>query len=192
MRPLILGSSSKHRRALLSRLGVPFACASPDVDERAVAGPEIPPRETAIQLARAKARAVLTLQPDAVVIGGDQVCALGDRILHKPGDVPTTVERLMELTGRTHDLWTAICIAHEGGEIDILDHTRLTMRDLDRPTLERYVAADHPVGCAGGYKLEERGVALFERIETEDATAVVGIPLLALTRVLSGLGYAIP
>jgi septum formation protein len=171
---------------------VPFACASPDVDERAVVGPEVGPRETAIQLARAKARAVLVLHPDAVVIGGDQVCALGDTVLHKPNDAPTTVDRLEQLAGRTHDLWTAICVAHAGGEIDILDHTRLTMRPLDRAALERYVAVDHPVGCAGGYKLEERGVALFERVETEDATAVVGIPLLALTRVLSELGYAIP
>lgn len=193
---LILASTSPFRRQLLSRLGVEFSVASPKVDERPleaeILGAGGGPREVAEALARAKSRAVATRHPAAVVIGSDQVCALGSDILGKPGEPDSAVAQLLRLQGQEHRLITAVCISHPGGEVRFTDVTRLQMRELGLEAIQRYVAHDDPIASAGAYKLEAQGIALFERIGSADHSAIIGLPLMALTRELVGLGYPIP
>ena len=118
--------------------------------------------------------------------------ALEGRIFGKPGTFEHALDQLAAMAGRTHDLITALAVWHEGRMYRHTDVTTLHMRVLDREAITRYVAADCPLDCAGSYKLEERGIILFERIETEDHTAITGLPLIALTTILSEVGYVIP
>lgn len=186
---LVLASTSRYRAALLERLGLVFEVVAPDVDETALQNEGLAPGALAARLAEAKALAVQERRPRAVVLGGDQVCALGETILGKPLTRERAVEQLLRLQGRAHELWTAVCIAHPGGFVAFHDRTRLFMRARTRAQLERYVDVDQPFDCAGSYRLEARGIALFERIESEDHTAIVGLPLLRLVRELVALGY---
>lgn len=189
---LILASTSPYRRALLERLGLPFRCIPPGVDEDAVKALGLPPRELAERLAVAKAESARVAAPDAVVVGSDQVACLDARILGKPGDAGRAVEQLLLMSGREHQLITAMAVAHPGGTALHTDVAALRMRPLTRTEIERYVAADRPTDCAGSYKLEGRGVALFERIDCEDHTAITGLPLIALTTILRDLGFPVP
>lgn len=191
---LVLASTSAYRRDLLARLGLAFEQEAPGVDESAWKAKGATPRELARQLAAAKARAVATALGDdgAVVIGSDQVCALGDLVLGKPGDAANAVDQLRVLRGRTHEIVTAVCIVGAGGAWEHTDVARLRMRDLDDGALMRYVAADEPYDCAGSYKLEARGIALFDAIECADHTAIVGLPLVALTGELARRGFRLP
>lgn len=193
---LILASTSRYRRALLERLGLPFTALAPACDEDALKDPRLTPQALAEFLAEAKAASIAAQQPMAVVIGSDQLAALEVdgrwTILGKPGTQAKAVDQLALLSGRTHMLITAMVVARGTERWRHTDITRLTMRRLDRAALDRYVAADQPLDCAGAYKLECRGVTLFETIDSADASAITGLPLLALTRILAGLGYAIP
>lgn len=186
---LVLASTSRYRAALLERLGLPFEVVAPDVDEAALPGQELAPGALAARLAEAKALAVQRRRARAVVIGSDQVCACGGEVLGKPLTRERAVEQLLRLQGRAHELWTAVCIANPGGLVAFHDRTRLFMRTRTRAQLERYVDVDQPFDCAGSYRLEASGIALFERIESEDHTAIVGLPLLRLVRELAALGY---
>ncbi len=194
--PLILASTSRYRRALLERLGVPFNTVSPACDEEALKDPRLAPQALAEHLAEAKAASIANQQPQAVVIGSDQLAAIeidgAWTILGKPHTAERAVEQLVLMSGRTHVLITAMVVARGAERWRHTDLTRLTMRRLDRAALERYVAADQPLDCAGAYKLECRGIALFAAIESADASAITGLPLLALTRILADCGYAIP
>ncbi|MGM0575880.1 MAG: Maf family protein [Myxococcota bacterium] len=191
MSRLVLASTSPYRRALLERLGVPFDVDSPEVDESAWR--HLPPAEMARHLAEAKARAIT--RPGCLVVGSDQVAEIDGDVLGKPGTEARAVEQLSRLSGRAHRLITAVAV-HDTDtgrvEADVDVHV-LHMRRLDRQTLERYVAHDRPVGCAGAYMLERRGIALFERIDADpdsaDDTAIVGLPLTKLCRLLRGFGY---
>jgi septum formation protein len=191
---LVLASTSAYRRELLGRLGVEFETAAPDVDEAAWKGRGLAPREVARQLARAKAEAVARVVGDgATVIGSDQVCALGGETFGKPVTAERAGEQLALLAGRTHELLTAVCVV--GPVHGVWEHTdtaRLSMRALDAASIARYVAADRPLDCAGSYKLEARGIALFEKIECADHTAIVGLPLVALTLELVRRGWVLP
>lgn len=189
---LVLASTSPYRRRLLERLGVPFEVAAPDVDERALSADGTPPGELAERLARAKARAVAWSRQGAAVLGSDQVCSCDGRILHKPGTADGAVAQLSRLQGRSHQLCTAVAIVHAGRETAWIDRTTLVMRPLTDAQIRRYVARDEPLDCAGSYKLEEAGIALFDRIETQDHTAITGLPLLRLTRELVALGFDVP
>lgn len=192
MPDLVLGSTSRYRRALLERLGVPFRCRAPRIDEEALKTGNLDPRSLAERLATAKAESLIVDEPDATVIGSDQLVALAGRVFGKPGGAEGAVDQLAALAGRSHDLITALAVWHEGRTILHTDVTTLHMRPLTRAEIARYVAADRPLDCAGAYKLEERGIALFERIDTADHTAITGLPLIALTTILRALGFAIP
>ena len=191
---LILASTSPYRKALLDRLGVPFQCVDPEVDESKLKArlSSAAPRDLAEALAVAKAGAVAERFPKAVVIGGDQVVALGDRILGKPGSMAGAIAQLEALAGRSHELITAMVVAGAGRFVTRTDVATLHLRKLSRAAIERYVAADRPVDCAGSYKLEARGIALFERIEAEDHSAITGLPLVGLTSILLDFGFTIP
>lgn len=190
--PLILASTSRYRRMLLDRLGIPYTAIAPACDEESLKDPALPPQALAEQLAEAKATSLVNAYPDAVIIGSDQICALGDEILHKPGTPERAVEHLLRLAGREHRLITAMVVAHGQRRWRHTDVTTLRMRPLDRAAVTRYVAADHPVDCAGAYKLEQRGIALFERIDSADHDAIVGLPLLALCGILREAGFTLP
>jgi septum formation protein len=176
---------------LLERLGIPFEIRPPDVDEGSVKSTwKGSPLGLVRHLARAKAESVA--ERGAVVIGSDQIAVLDGRILGKPGTAAAAVEQLALLSGRSHDLLTATAIASAGKLVEDINVTRLTMRPLSAAEIERYVAADMPTDCAGSYKLESRGITLFEAIESDDHTAIVGLPLIALTTILRNLGYRVP
>jgi len=193
MPPLILASTSRYRKDLLARLGLPFTCEAPGVDEDAVKSDgALAPRRLAEVLAEHKALAVAARHPGAVVIGGDQLAHLEGAILGKPGTAAAAEAQLARLAGRTHELVTAMCIVHPGGFERHTDLARLRMRQLDTAAIRRYVAADAPLDCAGAYKLECRGIALFEEISCADHTAITGLPLLWTAGVLARLGYAVP
>jgi septum formation protein len=191
-RTLILASTSPYRRALLERLGVPFRAESPGVDEEAFKAMRLSPRALAERLAEAKARALADRFPEAAILGGDQLACLGDAVLGKPGSREGAVEQLLRLSGRPHQLVTAMAVWCRGEIHAHTDVATLTMRPLARAEVERYVDADDPTDCAGAYKLERRGIALFERIEAADHSAITGLPLIALTTILRDLGFPIP
>lgn len=189
---LVLASTSPYRRALLERLGVPFRMVPPRVDEDAIKGVGLPPGELAERLALAKAMSVGAAEPNATIIGSDQVVSFGGQALGKPGTPQQAVEMLLALAGRVHELLTAVAVWHGGQITAHIDRTVLHMRKLGREEVERYVAADRPLDCAGAYKIEARGIALFEYVESDDHTAITGLPLIALTTVLRRLGYQVP
>jgi septum formation protein len=190
---LILASTSRYRQELLSRLGLPFACHAPGVDEDAVkTDRNLGPRQVAEILAERKARAVAVRHPEAVVIGSDQLAHLDGAVLGKPGTAEAAEAQLARLAGRTHELVTAVCIVHPGGVERITDLAHLTMRSQSTEALARYVAADRPLDCAGAYKLECRGIALFSAIACDDHTAITGLPLIWTAGVLGRLGFSIP
>jgi septum formation protein len=189
---LILASTSPYRRALLERLGIPFRAMRPGIDESGYKAYETIPRTLAEVLATAKAVAVGSDFPDAIVIGSDQVATLDDLILDKPGTPQRAAEQLAALSGREHRLITAMAVSYLGDLTLHTDVTTLAMRRLTPGEIARYVEVDHPLDCAGSYKIESRGITLFEKIVSEDHTAIVGLPLISLTTILRSLGVAIP
>lgn len=191
-RPLILGSSSAYRRALLTRLGLPFSVISPDIDETPHPGEH--PAATARRLAREKARAVVALLPEdqkhALVIGSDQVAVMGDRQFGKPGSHDKAVEQLMALSGQTVVFETALCL-HDplSGEFhEELVSTEVEFRTLARDEIEAYLHKEPAYDCAGSAKSEALGIALLDRLSGDDPTALVGLPLIALCRLLRRVG----
>lgn len=191
---LVLASTSAYRRGLLERLGIPFRCRAPLCDEAALqresAGLE--PRRLAERLALAKASSLVQEEPGSAIIGGDQLVSFSGRVFGKPGTADRAIEQLTSMAGRTHELITALVVIRGSDVFRHTDVTRLRMRPLPRDAIERYVAADEPIDCAGSYKLESRGIVLFDRIESDDHSAITGMPLIALVTILRELGFAIP
>ncbi len=189
---LILASTSPYRRELLARLRLPFRCVAPGVDEGLIAAEGHAPLALAERLAWAKAEAVAAREPGAVVLGSDQLVAFEGRVLGKPGTAERAVEQLLAMSGREHQLITAVAVADGSGIAVETVVARLTLRPVGREEAERYVAADRPVDCAGSYKIESLGIALFDRIEAADQTAIVGLPLLTVCRMLRARGFSVP
>lgn len=190
--PLILASTSAYRRALLGRLGVPFDCMAPGADEQRLPGE--PADGLALRLARLKAEAVAARQPGCVVIGSDQVAVRGDVILGKPGSAERCAEQLLQSSGQEVVFLTAVHVVdgRTGREESHVDRTAVRFRVLDPGEIFRYVAADLPLDCAGGFKAESLGIALFERIDSADPTALTGLPLIWLCGALRRAGIPVP
>lgn len=189
---LVLASGSRHRRALLERLGIPFDQDSPDIDETPLAGEE--PAATAVRLAREKARAVMDRHPAAVVIGSDQVAVRDGERLGKPGDAARATEQLTRSSGRPVEFLTAVCViasAFPDEPREHVDVTRVVFRPLSPGAIARYLEADRPFDCAGSFRSESLGIALLERIDTQDPTALVGLPLIWLSGALEELGLPV-
>lgn len=185
---LILASTSPYRRELLARLRLPFDVLAPGVDEAALAREA--PTELARRLARAKAEAVAKQRPGAVVIGSDQVCELDGEAIGKPGTHERAVAQLQRLSGRQAVFHTAVCVLrhdrrYEGGA---LVPVRVLFRRLGAHEIEHYLRAEQPYDCAGSAKCEALGIALVEAIESDDPTALVGLPLIATARLLREAG----
>ncbi len=194
---LVLASTSTYRRELLTRFRLDFRTAAPHVDETRRAGEA--PRELAIRLARAKAERVAAERidagsPDAWIIGSDQVAVRGEAILGKPGTRARCIEQLQAASGQTVTFLTAVAVVHQADAAchEFIDTTRVAFRNLDTDTITRYVDAEVPLDCAGGFKSEGLGAALCETIESCDPTALIGLPLLRLAAVLRSAGFRIP
>ncbi|TLY48935.1 MAG: septum formation inhibitor Maf [Gammaproteobacteria bacterium] len=183
---LVLASTSRYRRELLERLTSHFRQESPQVDEAAL--PDEAPAHLAVRLAAAKARAVAVRHPNALVIGSDQVADCGGIVLGKPGNIANARRQLRESSGASVVFHTALCLIDArdatGREFAAIDTTRVVFRRLDDTEIERYLEQEQPFDCAGSFKSEGLGIGLFERIETVDPTALVGLPLIALCRLL--------
>ena len=193
MPSLVLASTSPYRRALLDRLGVAYEAVPHGADERAPGPVGETPDALVVRLAHEKAGSVASAHPGAFVLASDQVVDLGGAVLGKPGDGEAAVAQLGRLSGRTHRLLTAVALRHPGGRTETaLDVHLMTMRVLDEPTRRRYVTRDAPIDCAGAYRIESLGIALFDAIEGADFTAIVGLPLVTVARLLRGAGLAIP
>lgn len=190
--PVVLGSTSRYRAELLRRLLPEFTQAAPGVDEAAL--PDEAPAARALRLAIAKAEAVAQSHPQALVIGSDQVAELDGQVLDKPGTAERAREQLRASSGRTVQFHTALCLldARTGERHTHVDLTRAVFRELDESEIDRYVAREQPLDCAGSFKCEALGISLFERIETTDPSALIGLPLIALARLLRVAGHAVP
>ncbi len=191
-RPLVLGSTSRYRRELLQRLGLHFDVAAPEVDETPLPGEA--PRDLALRLAKAKARAVAQLHPEAVVIGSDQVADLAGEPLGKPGHHDRAVAQLRQMRGRTVVFQTAVAVvcAATGFEQVDLAPVEVTFRDLCDAEIERYLRAEQPYDCAGSAKSEGLGIALLDAIHSDDPTALIGLPLIRTCRMLRAAGLVLP
>ena len=190
-RQLVLASSSASRKALLERLGLPFEARSPDVDETPLVGEA--PAETAARLSVLKAAAMEAAFRGALIIGSDQVASCGGRRYGKPGNHEGAVQQLRELSGKTVQFDTAVTLldAGNGRRESIVVPCRVTFRALGEPAIQAYVAREKPYDCAGAAKSEGLGVALIARIETEDPTSLIGLPLIALTGMLERAGLRV-
>ena len=187
----MLASSSPYRRELLERLGLAFDCASPGTEEGATAGES--PSATAARLAILKARAVAGKFPDALVIGSDQVASCAGTILDQPGNHENARQQLSYMSGRTTRFDTAVAVldSKTGFVACRVVPCDVTMRELSASQIEAYLAREQPYDCAGSAKIEGLGITLVERLDTEDPTALIGLPLIALTELLGEAGLPV-
>lgn len=187
-RPLVLGSTSPYRRELLQRLQIPFEVAAPEVDETPL--PQETPHALAARLALAKARAVARNFPRAVVIGSDQVADLNGLALGKPGNHERAVDQLRQMRGQSVIFQTAVAVVclESGFEQTGLAAVRVKFRDLDDAEIENYLRAEQPYDCAGSAKSEGLGIALLESIDSDDPTALVGLPLIRTCHMIQAAG----
>ncbi|HEX5694403.1 MAG TPA: Maf family nucleotide pyrophosphatase [Arenimonas sp.] len=192
MSGLVLASTSRYRRELVERLALPFTVQRPEVDETPRPGES--PLALARRLAEAKARAVAATRPDDWVIGSDQVAEREGRPVGKPGSAENAVAQLMAASGREQHFHTAFCLFRQasGGLLAGEDLTVVRFRTLDPEEVRRYVAIESPLDCAGSFKCEGLGISLFEAIQTRDPTALVGLPLIALSSALRRAGFRLP
>lgn len=183
---IVLASTSRYRRDLLARLGLPFDVAAPGTPEIEAAGEA--PAAMAARLALAKARSIRA--QDALVIGSDQVASLDGKILRKPGTHEAAVGQLLDCQGRVVLFHTAVAVidTRTGTALEHVDRTEVRFRRLGRAALEQYVRLEQPLDCAGSFKSEGLGVVLFEDISSHDPTALIGLPLIFLARALRDLG----
>lgn len=190
-RKLILGSTSPYRRELLARLRIPFEVAAPDVDETPLAGET--PRQLACRLAMAKARVVAEQFPACVVIGSDQVAELDGQALGKPGNHARATKQLQQMRGKTVVFQTAVavvCLETTFAQMDLAP-VKVKFRELTDSEIEAYLQAEKPYDCAGSAKSEGLGIALLASIESDDPTALVGLPLIRTCRMIQAAGVRI-
>lgn len=188
MRTIVLASTSPFRRELLERLGLPYEAASPRFEERL--DQEADPAELATSMALGKAMSLADDFPDALIIGSDQVLVTGGEIIGKPGTVGRAKEQLRRMSGASHTFHTGLAVVDTAsGETraSTVPFT-VTLRELTDDEIENYIRLDDPLGCVGSFKIEGLGIALMERLEGDDFTALIGLPLIELVSMLRNLG----
>jgi septum formation protein len=190
-RRLVLASTSRYRKALLERLGLSFEVASPGVDEAVLSNEA--PQETALRLSASKAKAVQGRFRDALIIGSDQVAAMGRERFGKPGTHENAVRQLRALSGKAVDFHTAVSVldARTGTVDSRLVGCRVHFRTLDDERIESYLRRERPYDCSAAAKAEGLGIALIARIETDDPSSLIGLPLIALTEMLERAGLPV-
>ena len=184
---VVLASTSGARRALMGALGIAYEAVSPGVGEEVPHGTSA--RDAVAMLAERKARAVFQRHPDALVIGADQLVALEGRVLGKPADRAEARAQLSSMLGRTHEIMTGVCVLGPGFDERVVDVARLRVYPLGADELERYLDLGEWEGCAGGYRVEGAGQALFEGIDG-DRTSIQGLPMLQVVRLLRRAGVS--
>ena len=192
MANILLASSSPYRKELLLRLGITFDTCSPDIDETSIKD------ENAEQLVRRlaieKSKAMQDTHPNTLIIGSDQVAVLGNKILTKPGDHTTAIEQLKASSGKMVKFYTGLCLlntATQQAQTDVITYV-VTFRQLNEEQIENYLRQEQPYNCAGSFKSEGLGVALFEKMAGDDPSALIGLPLIRLTTMLTNEGVDIP
>ena len=188
--PLILASSSRYRAELLARVSVPFTALAPNLDESPK--PAESPANLAQRLALEKAQAIAKQHPDRWVLGSDQVPSIEGRILDKPGTRANAHQQLQEFSGHSLVFYTAAALVNGKDAFTALDTTVVRFRKLNTAEIERYLDAEPAYDCAGSFKIEGLGISLFDAIETRDPSALIGLPLIAVRRLLSQAGFSIP
>ena len=190
---IVLASTSPYRRNLMRRLGLPFHCVAPEVDEQVEAGEE--PERRAIRLARLKAQSAAStrLSSPSLCIGSDQVACLGDRLLRKPRTDERAAEQPSAASGNLLKFWTGVYVVSDSGVFwSRLVACEVQMRELSSDEIEHYIAIDRPLDCAGSFKWEALGISLFEFVRSPDPTALEGLPLIALCDLLRQAGVSLP
>jgi len=190
-KPLVLASTSIYRRQLLERLAIPYTCMAPDIDESPL--PQELPDQLSARLADAKARTAGTKFPAHLIIGSDQVASLDGELIGKPGNFERASRQLRAASGSTVTFFTSVALydSETGHSQQHTDTTRVLFRELEETQIRNYLLREEPYGCAGSFKVEGLGIALFERIESDDPSALIGLPLIALCTMLRAAGVAV-
>jgi MAF protein len=189
---LVLASTSPFRKLLLQRLGLTFSTASPDIDEHPLPGEQ--PEMLVKRLAEQKARRVSETHPGALIIGSDQVACIGGTLLGKPGSRAKALQQLRQASGKKVSFYTGLCLLNTvtGCHNTICEPFHVHFRELAQDQIERYLDAEEPYNCAGSFKSEGLGIALFERLEGDDPNALIGLPLIRLVSMLHEEGILVP
>lgn len=193
MKKLILGSTSVYRKELMLKLGIPFETMKPGCDEdnlkKGLLAQNKTPLQVAEGLAFGKAASLNNEFKHAVVIGGDQLIDFDGHIIGKSKTIEKAKEQLTSMSGRTHNLITSIAILHEDQKWTLNHISRMKMKKLTPQEIENYIRIDLPLDCAGSYKIERSGICLFEKIETDDFSAIQGLPMMWISQKLKEIGY---
>ena len=191
MKSIILASTSPYRRKLMEKLGLDFQAVAPSMDEALektrLRGQNASPRELAVGLAYAKAQSIQNLYPQSVVIGSDQLLTMNGEVFDKPGTVERAKEQLRQFSGKTHELITAVCVLSPGRKQEDVTTAKIRFHTLSEDEIANYVTRDNPLDCAGSYKIEKTGLTLMESVDCPDWTAIEGLPLLTLQKLLRSL-----
>lgn len=184
MSRIVLGSSSPFRKALLEKLDLSFDCDSPDIDETPLKGEH--PKDMVARLAKAKAEAIAERHPQSIIIASDQCATLDGEIIGKPGDHENAVKQLQNASGRTVTFYTSLCVFNAGTNQyeETVEPFYVYFRDLEEQQIENYLKKEEPYNCAGSFKSEGLGIALFERLEGNDPNTLIGLPLIQLIKML--------
>lgn len=191
MYPIVLASGSRYRAELLEKLHLPFVANSSDIDETPLEGET--PHELAMRLSQAKAQAIAHIFPNHLLIGSDQVAACDNHFLHKPGSRDQAIRQLKMQSGQSIQFYTGISVLNSatGHCLNDIDICSVHFKPLSDRQIERYVDLERPFDCAGSFKSEGLGIALFSRIEGDDPNALIGLPLIKLIALLAEFGVAI-
>lgn len=192
MNRIILASKSPYRKAQLERLDIDFEAIESGYDEDYLKKNIFDPYDLTRQLSVAKAEMLVERYPEAIIIGSDQVCYFDGKILGKTGSYDKSLEQLRQMSGKTHELYTSYAIIYKDIKVIETNITKIKMKNLSESQLKNYLSIDNPIDCAGSYKLELKGISLMEEIVTDDHTAIIGIPLLSLSKNLNKIGIPIP
>lgn len=191
MKKIVLASTSIYRQAQLKTLGIPFIAEKPLIDEEKEKDLSLNPKDLALKLSFLKAQSLA--KPNQITIGGDQLVSFENQILGKPGSIENAIQQITKMQNQTHELITALTIFDGPDNFkQVLNITKMKLKKLSSEQIKKYIELDNPVDCAGSYKIEKHGVQIMEAIETSDFTAIQGLPLLELSKVLAQMGIAIP
>lgn len=191
MKKIVLASTSIYRQAQLKTLGIPFIAEKPLIDEEKEKDLSLNPKDLALKLSFLKAQSLA--KPHQITIGGDQLVSFENQILGKPGSIENAIQQITKMQNQTHELITALTIFDGPDNFkQVLNITKMKLKKLSSEQIKKYIELDNPVDCAGSYKIEKHGVQIMEAIETSDFTAIQGLPLLELSKVLAQMGIAIP
>jgi len=192
MPPIVLGSTSPFRKQLLDKLHLPFTQDAPEIDETPLNGEK--PQDMVMRLARAKAEAFNSKYPTHIIITSDQCAVFDDQPIGKPHTVENAVQQLSQFSGNAITFFTALQVSNTqtGQTFEYLDITKVHFRQLSEEVIRNYIELEQPLKCAGSFKSEGLGVTLFNKIESRDPNALIGLPLMALTDIFYEMGYPLP